>query len=187
VSDDTLRTHPTAKRPENGFIAWQATIGYISEEHSPDAMLSITAYPIEESDIRWRAAASWGQFQEEVADHSSIAHVLRELWREVDRHHMLFKSMESASRRPINYADDQWLDTDTNDMLNRLLHASTRAFRGDWRLMLVYQPVANPNARVQARLIARGDSINAGGRGGSLREACQTLYRNAASYFSSAT
>lgn len=183
MTDDTLRTPPEAKRPENGFLAWQATIGYISLEHSPDAILSLTAYP-SDSEIHWRAVVSWAQFSESVDDQSSLAGALRGLWREVDRHHTLIKSMDAAARRPVNYDDEQWLDAETRDTLNRLLHVSNHAFGGDWRLMLVYQPVANPNARVQARLTARGETINAGGHGGTLREACQMLYRNAANYFS---
>lgn len=183
MEDETLRTPPAGKRPENGFLAWQATIGYIGETYSPDALLTITAYPAPDGNILWGALASWAQFSEVVADQPSFASALRGLWRVVDQHHTLFKSMEAANRRPVSYADDQWLDAETSDMLDRLLHVAMKAFGDDWRLVLVYQPIANPTARVQARFIARGETVNAGGRGGSLREACQGLYRNAASYF----
>lgn len=187
MSDETLRTPPAAKRPENGLLAWQATIGYISAEYSPDALLTLNAYPLEGGEIGWRAVASWAQFSEEVRDQPSVAAALRGLWREVDRHHTLFKSLEAAARRPANYTDDHWLDADTRDTLDRLLQVLMKAFGRDWRLVIVYQPVANPSARVQARITARSDSVNVGGRGGSLREAFQGLYRNAASYFTSST
>jgi hypothetical protein len=86
-------------------------------------------------------------------------------------------------KKPINYKDDQWIDTDTQASLDRVIQIAQRAFGNDWRIVIVYQPVANPSSRVQARLIARKDTINSGGRGATLREACQLLYRNAANDF----
>jgi hypothetical protein len=181
--DDTIHNIPTPKRPETGFLAWQATIGYISTEHSPDALLTLTAYPLENGDIGWKAAASWANFTEESPDIGSLPDALRSLWREVDRHHTIFKSLEAANKKPVSYKDDQWLDAETRMGLERLLQVIQKAFGTDWRLVLVYQPVANPSARVQARLIARRDTVNSGGRGATLREACQLLYRNAATEF----
>jgi hypothetical protein len=183
MSDDTLRSLPTPKRPENGFLAWQATIGYISTEHSPDALLTLNVSPLENGEIAWRATASWGRFAEEVRDAPSLIEALRALWREVDRHHIIFRSLEAAVKKPINYKDDQWIDTDTQASLDRVIQIAQRAFGNDWRIVIVYQPVANPSSRVQARLIARKDTINSGGRGATLREACQLLYRNAANDF----
>jgi len=181
--DDTLPTVPVPKRPETGFMAWQATIGYISSEHSPDALLTLTAYPLENGGVGWKAAASWATFTEESPDISSLPDALRTLWREVDRHHTIFRSLEAGLKRPVSYKDDQWLDVETKKSLDSLIQVIQKAFGGDWRLVLVYQPVANPNARVQARLIARHDTVNSGGRGATLREACQLLYRNAATEF----
>ncbi len=181
--DDTLPSIPVPRRLETGFQAWQATIGYISAEHSPDALLTLTAYPLENGDVGWKAAASWATFTEESPDMTSLPDALRGLWREVDRHHTIFKSLEAALKKPVNYKDEQWLDNETQKSLDSLIQVIQKAFGADWRLVIVYQPVANPNARVQARLIARRDSVNSGGRGATLREACQLLYRNAATEF----
>lgn len=183
MTDDTLRTPPPMKRPETGFLAWQATIGYISVEHSPDALLALDAYPMDSGDVGWKAAASWGRFSEEVQDMPSLAEALRTLWRVVDRHHTIFKSVEAAARRPVNYGDEEWLDVDSSDILNKLIQLTYRAFGSDWRIVIVYQPVENPGTRVQARIIARNEVANSGGRGATLREACQLLYRNAANEF----
>jgi hypothetical protein len=183
MTDDTMHNIPTPRRLETGFLAWQATIGYISAELSPDALLTLTAYPLENGEIGWKAAASWAAFAEESPDMTSLPDALRGLWREVDRHHTVFKSLEAALKKPVNYKDEQWLDAETQKSLDSLIQVIQKAFGTDWRLVIVYQPVANPNARVQARLIARRDSVNSGGRGATLREACQLLYRNAATEF----
>jgi hypothetical protein len=46
--------------------------------------------------------------------------------------------------------------------------------------------VENPNLRVQARLLAKDNSVHIGGRGPTIRDACRDLYRNAApGYFAS--
>jgi hypothetical protein len=87
------------------------------------------------------------------------------------------------SRRPAHYDEDQWLDEATATILRRLLQVTATAFGQDWRIVTVYQPVENPETRVQASLFARQDQVHVYGRGPSLREACQTLYRNSASYF----
>lgn len=181
MSDDTLRAQPTARRPEYGFQAWQATIGYISQVYSPDALLTLNLYPAAPADVRWRAAASWGQAVEEVNDRPSLPAALRDLWREVDRHHTIFKSLEAAARRPVKYDDSHWLDPDTQAALDRVVALAARSFGADWRLTLVYQPIENPGLRVQARLAARSDSVHVGGRGASLRDACHDLYRHLAS------
>lgn len=183
MTDDTLRSFPTPKRPDTGFQAWQATIGYISEELSPDALLTLNAFPLENGEVGWKATVSWAAFTEESPDVTTLPDALRGLWREVDRHHTIFKSLEAALRKPVNYKDEQWLDAETQMSLDRLIQVILKAFGADWRLVIVYQPVANPNARVQARLIARRDTVNSGGRGATMREACQLLYRNAATEF----
>jgi hypothetical protein len=180
MSDDTLRAQPTPRRPQYGFQAWQATIGYISQVYSPDALLTLNVYPAAPDDLRWKAAASWGQMLEEVDDRPSLPAALRDLWREIDRHHTIFKSLEAAARRPIKYDDNCWLDADTQTMLDRILTQASRSFGLDWRLTLVYQPIENPSLRVQARLAARSSSVHVGGRGAALRDACHDLYRNAA-------
>lgn len=180
MSDDTLRAQPLPRRPQYGFQAWQATIGYISQVYSPDALLTLGAYPAAPGGPRWKAAASWGQMYEEVDGRPSLPAALRDLWREMDRHHTIFKSLEAAARRPVKYDDGRWLDPDTQAALDRVLALAAGSFGADWRLTLVYQPIENPGLRVQARLTARGGSVQVGGRGGALRAACHDLYRNAA-------
>ena len=58
---DTIYKRPQPKRPENGLLAWLATIGYISAEYNADAMLQMVAYPMpNRSDTVWAARTSWG-------------------------------------------------------------------------------------------------------------------------------
>jgi hypothetical protein len=184
MTDSTHHARPAPNRPEYGFLAWQATVGYIASEHSPDALLTITASPRVDV-IQWQAALSWGRHAEQVVNQPSLGTALNALWRIVDRHHTVFKTIEAASRKPVHYADNAWLDTDTTAALDRLLHSAVNAFGGDWRLIMVYQPVENPSARVQVRLSARDNAISAGGRGSTLRDACRSLFRNAAHHLNS--
>lgn len=179
-SGDTMIVQPMGKKPDTGLQAWLATLGYISAEHSPDAALTLRAYPQEEAAVRWSAACTWAQNQEMVDDQPSLALALRALWVQIERIYTLFKSVEAAVKRPSGYRDDKWVDPMTQQMLDRLIGASQLAFKTDWRLILVYQPVATPTMRVQARLMARGNQVRSGGRGASIPEACRALYRHAA-------
>src|SRR5262245_22969931 len=185
MRDETIAKRPMPKRPLNGLLAWQATIGYISTQHSPDATLHMHAYPADKG-ILWAAAASWGQNQEQVTDLSTLAAALRELWRVVDQHHIIFHTELDSIRRPADYADDDWLDTKTSDILDRLVRVTHSVFKHDWSLNIVYQAVDNPSVRVQARLLARSNSVQVGGRGGSVHDACSDLYRNAARVYAGA-
>jgi hypothetical protein len=53
-------------------------------------------------------------------------------------------------------------------------------FQGDWLIVLVYRSVAEPDKRLQTRLIAEQAAVNRGGNGATLRDACRDLYHNAA-------
>lgn len=182
-NDDTLFTRPMPKRPENGLLAWQATIGYISSQYSLDALLTLQAYPLESGAVAWAAAASWGQNRESVEGAAVLPAALRDLWSEVNRHHIIFETREAILKRPANYDDHEWIDAETAAILNRLLHVANVVYGADWRSLMIYQPVESQSARFQARLLALDDTVQIGGQGASLRDACQDLYRNAAPYF----
>lgn len=176
---ETLHSRPVPKRPANGLLAWQATIGYISSEYSPDAMLTLRATPLH-SEVHWAAHATWGQEGESVQDRKSLPAALRDLWLVIQQNYTIFKTLEAAAKSPVMYNDDQWLDSETQTMLDRLIHVAWSAFENDWLFMLVYQPVEAPNARVQARLVGQNNSVTISGRGPVMHEACRDLYHNAA-------
>lgn len=182
MSDETIVQLPTPRRPETGLMAWQATIGYISAHYSLDALLTIQAYPLGEA-VGWAASASWEANEEQVRDCPSLPNALRALWQQVSQNHLIFDSREAIAKRPANYADDEWLDKQTAQLLGRMLHVTRTAFGADWRLVLIYQPVEKPEFRFQARLLAAGDTVQVGGRGASLRDACRDVYRHAAPHY----
>jgi hypothetical protein len=180
--DETIHASPLPKRPENGWLAWLATIGYLSAEHSPDAALTIRFAPAQDG-IRWSLACTWGQHQETVSDQPNLTAGLKALWQVVSASHSIFKSDEAAFRSPMYYRDDQWLDRRTLDMLDQLIALNNAAFKADWRIIILYQALDNPQMRVQARLVAKGSDIQSGGRGASLADACRSLVRNAAAHY----
>jgi hypothetical protein len=182
---ETIASRPLPRRPETGLLAWQATIGYMSTQHSPDAMLTIQVYPMPDASIAWAAAVNWGAQVEQVADRASLPDTLRDLWRVLDQNHVIFESKEALLKRPTNYADHEWLDTDTQSILDRLIFVSQAVYGFDWLLVLVYQPVESPNTRCQVRLLALQNSVQTAGQGGTMRDACHALYLNAARYFMS--
>jgi hypothetical protein len=183
AKDDTIDTRPMPKRPENGLLAWQATIGYISSQYSLDAMLTAQAAPLDDGRVAWSASASWGRSRESVEGLPSLPTALRELWREVDRNHVIFETRTALIKRPANYAENEWLDADTAAVLDRLVHVTGAVYNDDWQIVLVYQPVESLTSRFQARLLARGGAVQIGAHGASLRDACHTLYRNAAPHY----
>ncbi len=180
--DDTVVSRPMPKRPENGLLAWQATIGYISAQYSLDAMLTLQAYPIKKQ-VGWSAQASWGQNVEVVEDRDNLPAALRELWQKVAQNHVIFETKEAALKRPANYDEDEWLDDDTRLVLERLVQVTRSVYALDWLLVMVYQPVENPTMRFQARLLAHSNTVTVAGLGPNLITACRDLYRNAAPYF----
>ncbi len=178
-SPTLLPLPPKSRRPENGFIAWQVTLGYINLHHSPDARLKLEAYPVGRS-VRWQGTVSWGGNSETVKDLASLPDALRALWLEVDRYHHIFNvaANDEKASRPAGFADTEWLDLSTQDVLHRLLWMVATAFKDTWRLVLVYQPAEVPRERVQMRLTL-ADGASAGGRGANLIEALRDGFRNA--------
>ncbi|MCU0512267.1 MAG: hypothetical protein MUE40_06820 [Anaerolineae bacterium] len=178
--EETTPLRPAPRRPRYGWQAWEATSGYIATHHSPDVMLKIEIYPMG-GVVGWAAAFSWGAHAEAVQDGVSFGATLTELWAVVERNHpSLFSTPEAAVRRPVAYDDDHWLDSATFEIFSRLVGVTEVAFRGNWRLMIVYQPVDTPETRVQARLLANDNTVIFGGRGPTLRDACRSLFRTAA-------
>lgn len=185
-NDDTIIARPLPKRPENGLQAWLATIGYISSEYSPDAMLTLRIVP-RKQELEWSAAASWGEENISVHQWRTIGEALSDLWKSVSREHKIFKTLEAATRRPANFPSERWVDVETQAMLDRLIQITEMAFEQQWMLIIVYHAVDNPNLRVQARLLANNNQVHIGGTGPTILEACQDVYRNAApGYFASA-
>lgn len=181
MTSDTIHTRPTPKRPQWGILAWQFTMGYISTQYSSDAMLSLRAYPVEGGVISWAASASWGQDGAEVVDIPSAAAALSDLWQVIDHHYpKLLRTLEAVSRKPEGYADNEWLDPQTQTVLDRFLQVTWSVFGTDWSLSTFYQPVENPAARVNARLWAANNRVEIEGQGPTLADAYSMLYRNAA-------
>jgi hypothetical protein len=181
--NETIFSRPRPQRPANGLLAWQATIGYLRYQYDLNAVLSIEGYPLPGGAMIWSAAAIWGQSSEKVADRASLADALRDLWDEVDRKHLIFESPEALAKRPANYADDEWLDTDTHAILNQTLDLIYSVYGSDWTLALVYQPVEVPSMRFQVDLLTRQRKAQMGGFGPTMLEACRDLYRSAAHKF----
>ncbi len=183
MDDDTLHHRPTPKRPQTGWLAWQSTVGYMAQELSPEIALTITVYPVNANTFGWSAALYWGENNEAIHAEDTLADALRGLWFKVEAHHRIFNTLEDAARRPVNYAEGDWLDDATQSALDRLLQVTAATFSSGWRVIITYQPVDNPDMRVQAGLYKDDGTIQVEGQGPSLRDACQMLYRSAARYY----
>jgi hypothetical protein len=118
-----------------------------------------------------------------VHDEDTLAGALRSLWLKVEAHHKLFKTLDAAVRRPVNYDDVEWLDEATQTALDRMFQVVEAASDSGWRLAITYQAVDNPDVRVCVSLYAQDGTPQVDASGPSLRDACQNMYRNAASYF----
>jgi hypothetical protein len=177
--DRTLVDRPVPKRPKWGWLAWEASVGYIHQNHSPDATLKLEIYPMEFI-MGWAASLSWGEWSEAVRDQHSFADSLNNLWALVEQNHDLINSLEAAVRRPVKYEDDDWLDELTYEAFSRLINTTDTIFQGDWQIVILYRPIEIANKRVQTRLIADGAVVNRSGSGATLRDACRQLFHNAA-------
>jgi hypothetical protein len=180
-----IATNPSRSlppRPATGLLAWQATLGHISTHHSPDAVLKLETFS-REARVFWSASVSWGSVREAVSEQATMAAALRELWHEVSKNHSLFERLEDATKAPQFYDDTEWLDMPTQESLQRVIWVTQIAFPGQWTLITLYQPIENPQTRVQMRLLAKGDTVAVGGRGASVVDACRALFRNATPYY----
>ncbi len=183
TTDATQRHRPIPSRPKTGWQAWEATTGYISLHYSPDATLKVEIYPLGEV-VAWAATFSWSQHQESVRDRVSLGDVLTSLWQQIETYHpSLMEAPDAKTRRPIGYADEEWLDQPTFDVVSRLVGVTETAFHGQWQLVIVYRAVEKPEDRVQTRLIAQNGETTVGGRGPTLRDACRALFTTAAVRF----
>lgn len=179
---DTIIRTPTAARPRYGWDAWLLIIGHLAQHHCPDAMLRLSLTSEGAGVLLWTATVQWGNQNESVQDGRSFGTMLEELWRTVETHHRIATTSQDI-HPPIRYAPDSWLDVRSSGALESLVNVSQRLYENDWHLVFVYQPSELSYMRVQARLLARQYTIYKGGRGATLREACQSLYHNAMDLF----
>lgn len=182
----TITRRALVPRPDTGLQAWQATLGYMSNFHSPDAILTTCVRPDSES-LRWSATVTWGQRKESVTDRDSLAAVLRDLWALIERYHNIFLAPEDSTRAPSGYGDYTWLDVDTLDTLHRFILTTQTVFEDDWRIVTLYRSLDRPQQRVQIRLIAREERVAVGGSGPTQMDATQAIFRHAAPAFASHT
>lgn len=183
MPEETIVSRPLPSRPSNGLLAWQSTMGYLSVQYNLDASLAIEVRPGDLGAVLWSAAATWGQNTQQVGRRPTMPAALRDLWREIDRNHVIFESREALLRRPVNYTDDEWLDADTQMLLDRTLEIATSVYGSDWLLNMVYQPVELPAVRFTAHLTARQNTVQSSGHGAGMRQALQDLFRSAAPDF----
>lgn len=183
MSDETEPALPRARRPQTGLHAWQATVGYISAEHSPDATLTLRVQPGEGDAVLWSAELTWGQSREHITAQPTLPDALRRLWRLVEQQHRIFKTIDAATRQPANYSPGDWVDAPTQAALDHLIGLTRAALAAEWQLIVIYQPVAYPQSRVRVRLLAGGGRVHIGGRGPAISEACRDLMYHAAPGF----
>jgi hypothetical protein len=164
------------KRPANGLLAWEATIGYLRLQYGLEARLTLQA--VTDTNVTvWSAYAVWGQNTEQVTDKPTIVDALRDLWSLVDRKHVIFESREAMLRRPVNYDESEWFDRPTQTVFDQMIELVHIAFSGAWTLTIIYEPVEIADVRFQTRLIAEPNNLNLIGQGGTLAEACRDLLR----------
>ncbi|MBZ0277484.1 MAG: hypothetical protein K8I60_15165, partial [Anaerolineae bacterium] len=145
--NDTIASRPLPKRPENGLLAWQATIGYLHTQYNLDSILTLYIYPLDAESTGWGADVTWGKNKESVTGQPVLAHALRHLWDQVASRHVIFETKEALLKRPANYADHEWLDAETTAILDRLVRTTAELLAPDWRITLVYRPVESPDLR----------------------------------------
>lgn len=171
-------TNDPRERPKFGWAAWEATAGYIAIQYSPDVSLTLQVTPdFPGNRLSWAATIEWAGKRERVTDRAHIADALRDLWYEVNRHHVIFKTVDAALKRPEDYADTAWFDARTTESIDRLTTVISAVFESDWTIVIIYHPSQNPTSRFQMRLIVNGEpQIRRGGRGASLRDVSRGLY-----------
>ncbi len=162
-----------------GWFAWLAVVGYVQEAHSPDVTLGLEMYP-REGVVLWASELAFGGDRVEVRDKFGFGPVLNDLWEVAAATFAIFTAPHLLVQPPTGYDDDQWVDAATLDALTRLVGVTSTVFKEDWRLIVYYRPVPTPSERIQARLIAKRGAVSRAGRGATLRDACRSLFHNAA-------
>jgi hypothetical protein len=178
MDDSTQVNRPLPPRLSWGWFAWEATLGYIAEEYSPDASLTLQFYPSNDV-IMWDASVTWADIRITVTERVSNSVVLADLWGEVEQHYQLFKTLEAAVRRPVGYKDDEWFDSPTLEVFSRLVSINSSVFADDWLVVMVYRPTEKAEMRVQSRLVAMNSQVMRGGQGATVRDCGRNLMHNA--------
>ena len=180
MNDEQTQAHrPKPARPKHLWYAWESTVGYIHSHHSADATLRLTIHPLEHY-IGWDASLTWGGDMEKVTDKVDFSIALMDLWALIEHNHHFMESSDARSRLPINYSDDNVLDTPTYEVFSTLVNSTDMAFKGDWQILITYRPIETASKRVQARLTADNNKVIRAGNGATLREACRAVLRHAA-------
>lgn len=172
----TLNARPMPKRPANGLLAWEATIGYLRLQYGLEARLTLQAVTTANV-TSWSAYSVWGQNTEQVTNKGTIAEALRDLWAQVDKRHVIFESREAMLRRPVNYSDDEWFDAATEAVFKQMIGLLHIACGDNWTITINYEPNEIADVRFQVQVSAVPNYPNLLGQGSTLRDACHDLLR----------
>ncbi|MCB9452584.1 MAG: hypothetical protein H6672_14195 [Anaerolineaceae bacterium] len=178
--NETVASRPLPKRPEYGLLAWQATVGYLHTHYRLDAELTIFVGSAGDG-VGWSAQADWGRNHELVKDRPSFPQALKDLWGQVAARHVIFESKEALIKRPANYSEHEWLDSETEEVLDELVRTASEILPDEWLITLTYRPVESPDLRWRAQLDA--ESLHIEAHQATLRDTCRSLYRSAAPEF----
>jgi hypothetical protein len=178
--NETVASRPMPKRPEYGLLAWEATIGYLHAQYKLDAVLTLHIDGLDDK-TGWAAEADWGNNHEAVEPRVSLPQVLGDLWVQVASRHVIFETKEALIKRPANYSENEWVDSETQEVLEHLVRTTAAIFPPGWRITLVYRPVESPALRWRAQL--KADTLQVAEQNVTLRDACRGLYRRAAPEF----
>ncbi|GAB1421358.1 hypothetical protein MASR2M15_15180 [Anaerolineales bacterium] len=172
-----LSTHNEAHsgRPPTGWLAWQETLGYLYEHHSPDALLRLDATSHTGDVIERSASIRWAALQFAVTGRISAADALDYLWATIKQNVEIFQTPADAIIAPADYPDEEMFTHNEMNALNTVTRVLGLAFQDEWRMIILYQPIGDTNLRVQMRLLADNGRVQIAGQGATLRVACHQL------------
>jgi hypothetical protein len=171
MDDDgnTRQISPLPPKYTAGLLAWQVLVARLARS-TPDARLRLEIQTTGDG-LRFGTHLIWGAQHQQALDYPSIAGALRALHRDLAENQW---GLDDSGLDLGRYTDENMLDEQTFEVLERLLSVILTAFGSDWLLSLDYQAIEDPTARVTARLAALGE-VRPPGTGPTLRDALHAL------------
>lgn len=178
-STDNLEAQPKPARPPDLWRAWERTADYVAYHIKQEAVLGL-AWNSRGVDAPWMAQFVWAGHLERVTRRASAGQALLDLWQQIDATAKIFQNAAEARRAPQGYPPDQWFTATEAALLEQLI-----ALPGDYHqptatLLILYHALAEPDSRLQARLLGHEAALTISAQGVTLQEACQALYTLAA-------
>jgi len=129
--------------------------------------------------LQWDISCMWADKTESVRQ-PTLPDAMNALWEVLSERQREVLPADDDPRLPVRYADHEWLDDATEEILHRVIWTVTTVFDNHWHMTIHYHPEDDARSRITMTLNIESHTIKVTTRAATLQDAARQVYRLAA-------